>query len=199
MTLTLDTGETLAFGQELASVEKLFSCTATDKELRLSGRAGIDKIINAKNISLEFDSGRLKRIRFSEEYRYLNPLTPYPEEWRNLPPIDNKKISNAISRDELLEYLTVWKKRAESFGMEKVEFNDMTLRQFAVSITCDRYIDMISISMGPTRRTRGGGIWCDSWGFIFSTNTALESTGIKAGLLQSVSVFRDEFNTAARK
>ena len=109
----LDSGEIVAFGQDLGEVEKLFSCAAIDNPLRIA-RKDTDKIIKIKDATFWFDSRRLTSMDFRHPYQFRNPLTPYPEDWKNFPTIGKTKIFGGMSRDEVLWYLKVWEERAGS-------------------------------------------------------------------------------------
>jgi len=199
MELLLDDGNAVRFGDKLADIEHLLSSQAIDDASPIA-RKSIDKLIQNSNVSLSFDSGLLKGIRFMEDYQFVNPPTPYPEPWKNFPIIGLKKIFSRMSRDDFLTYLAAWEERAKQFGADKVDFGDLTSQQFEVSIDQDKFWDHIYINMGPSRRAGGGGIWCDGWGVTFSmVGRGRQTLGIKAGLLENLSAFRDEFNTVARK
>jgi hypothetical protein len=193
----LDTGETVAFGQSLGEVESLLSSKATDHPL-LADRKGIEKVIKTQSLLLEFDSGRLKAIVFRDDYEFKNPPAPYPEPWKNLSAIGAKKIYPKMSRADFLSYLADWEQRAIDLGGEKTDSGDLTSRQFAILITRDRFIDMIHISLGPSRRGGGQSIWCDGWSLNFTIDLDIPSQKTTPGLLEFISAFRDEFNTIAR-
>jgi hypothetical protein len=198
MSLLLDDGKTIAFGQGLAEVEQLFSRTAVDNPSPVA-RKGIDKIIRTKNLSLEFDTGKLDTMTFESGYEFKNPPTPYLEPWKNFVVIGRKAITGGVAREDFLAYLVAWEERAVSLGAEKLESGDLTSVQFAVSIDKDQYADMIHISMGPSRRAGGGGIWCDGWTLFFTMESDGRNQGQKVGSMSSLSAFRDEFNTVARR
>jgi len=198
MSLLLDDGKTIAFGQSLAEVEQLFGCTAVDNPSRVA-RKGIDKIIQAKNLSLEFDSAKLHTMTFESGYEFKNAPTPYLEPWKNFVVIGPKAIMGGMAREDFLAYLAAWEKRAVSLGAERIESGDLTSVQFAVSIDQDQYADMIHISMGQSRRSGGGGIWCDGWTLFFAMESDRRNQSQKVGSLRSLSAFRDKFNTVARR
>ena len=198
MSLLLDDGKTIAFGQSLAEVEELLGYTAVDNPLRV-GRKGTDKIIRAKNISLHFDSGKLNTISFGSGYELRNPPTPYLESWKNFVAIGPKAITGGMARGNFLAYLAAWEDRAAALGAERTKLPDLTNIQFRVSIDRDQFADMIHISMGPSRRAGGGGIWCDGWTLFFAMESNQVHQDQKAGNLSSLSAFRDEFNTVARR
>ncbi len=194
----LDDGKAIAFGQRLKDVERLFGFQAADNPSPVA-RKGIDKILRTKNLSLEFDSGKLHSIVFEQGYEFKNPPTPYPEPWKNFVVIGSTAISCGMARDKFLEYLGAWAERAKGLGAEKAEPGDLTVVQFNVSITQDEFVDMVHISMGPSRRAGGGGIWSDGWTLFFSMKSNPRHEGHPVGTLQSLSAFRDEFNTVARR
>ncbi|HZR19032.1 MAG TPA: hypothetical protein VFE51_17225 [Verrucomicrobiae bacterium] len=201
MSQVLDDGRVIAFGQSLEEAEQLFGCKAVDIQLPPKlARQGIDKTLEAENVSLRFDSGKLKDIKFDGGYEFKHPLTPYPEPWKNFSAIDSAKISRRMSRDDFLAYLKVWEERAKSLGTRAVEpGEDLGAQQYAVGIVQDPFADMIVVNMGPSRRAGGGGLWCDGWCLFFTTEADREKSGVEVGRLQSISAFRDEFNTVARR
>jgi hypothetical protein len=198
MSLLLDDGKTIAFGQSLAEVEQLFDCTAVNNPSPVA-RKGTDKIIRVKNLSMEFDSGKLHTIDFESGYEFKNPPTPYREAWKNFAVIGPKAtIRGGMAREDFLAYLAAWEQRAVSLGAERMESGDLTSVQFAVLIDRDQFADMMHISMGPSRRSGGGGIWCDGWTLLFGMESGRRDERQKVGSLRSLSAFCDEFNTVAR-
>jgi len=203
MSQFLDDGRTIAFGQHLEEVEELFGCKASDIPIKIA-RTGIDKSIKTENLSLEFDSGKLKRICFEGGYEFKNPPTPYPESWKNFPVIGTAIISSGMLREDFLAYLKVWEERAKTMGAEPIEpGEDLRSDQYSVGIIQDDLLgfstDMVVVNMGPSRRAGGGGLWCDGWVLFFATKSDPEQSGIDVGRLRSLSAFRDEFNTVARR
>ena len=104
-----------------------------------------------------------------------------------------------MARDDFLAYLNAWEERAKELGAEKVTSRDLTSVQFAVSIHQDQSVDMLHISMGPSRRAAGGGIWCDGWTLLFATESHHNPGAVEVRPLLSLSAFRDEFNTVSRR
>jgi hypothetical protein len=197
MALVLDDGNALCFGEEMEKVEHLFSCHAIDNPSPIARKA-VDKIIKTANLQLDFDSGRLCRVTFADEYQFIRPPTPYPEVWKNFPVIGARKIYRRMPREEFLSYVSAWEQRAIGLGAEKIAFDDLTGKQFSVSIDRDSpWYDAVNISMGPSRRAGGGGIWCDGWNAIFTRRDP--NGGISFVTLERLSVFRDEFNSVARR
>jgi hypothetical protein len=105
MSQILDDGKIIAFGQSLEEIEGMFGSKAIDVPIRIA-RKGIDKILKTGNLSLEFDSGRLKRINFEGDYEFKNPPEPYPEPWKNFAAIGPTTISGKMSRTKFLTYRT---------------------------------------------------------------------------------------------
>jgi hypothetical protein len=199
MKQTLDDGQVVYFGQDLTEAEKLFSAPAVDVLSRIA-RPGIDRMIKLENVCLRFDTGKLSRIEFNNAYAYNNPLTPYPERWKNFEVIGDKKIKKGMTRAEFLIYFEAWEKWSSLLGTENAKTGDLTGCQYSVSKDRDDYWDAFHMSMGPTRRAGGGGIWCDGWHVSFVVAGELSSRGKpQAGLLKSISAFRDEFNTVGRR
>jgi hypothetical protein len=196
MSLILDDGTQLRFGQDLREVEAHFSRQAHDIPMRIA-RPGIDKQLELETFSLEFDSGRLRKITLKAGYKYFNPPTPYSESWKNFPSIGSRKISEGMPRRAFLVYLAAWKRRAANLGAKRTQVGDFSGQQFSVSFQRDSFVDMVLIDMGPSRRARGGGIWCDGWIATFALPDS--PSGTVPGTLESLSAFRDEFNSVARK
>jgi hypothetical protein len=195
----LDDGKTISFGQSLEEIEQIFCCKAMDIPIRIA-RKGIDKRLKAHNLSLEFDSGKLKQIGFEGEYEFRNAPEPYPESWKNFAVIGPTKISGKMFRKEFLTYLKAWEERAKTLGAEPVEAGeDLKHQQYAVGIVEDDFADMIVVNTGPSRRAGGGGLWCDGWCLFFATESDHQKGGVEVGRLLSLSAFRDEFNTVARR
>ncbi len=203
MSQLLDDGRTIAFGQSLEEVERLFGCQASDIPVKIA-RKGIDKILKVENLSLEFDSGKLKQMSFEGGYEFKNPPTPYPEAWKNFPDIGTTRISGRMLREDLLAYLKAWEERAKAMGAKPIEAGeDLGSDQYSVGIIQDDLmgfsIDTVVVNMGPSRRAGGGGLWCDGWVLFFATKSDPQDSGVEVGRLRSVSAFRDEFNTVARR
>ena len=188
----LDTGEIVFFGQSEQDVEKICSRKAIPENLSIS-RKGVDTIIQLDRVTLGFDRQRLVRIEFKPGYQYENPLTPFPEQWKNLTPIDGKRICSDIDREEFLNYLARWEERALALGLFKIQRDQLAENEFSVSFEKNEVLDMAYLSMGPTRSASRRGKWCDNW-TVFFTQTEAGRTP----KLSSISAFRDEFNTAAR-
>jgi hypothetical protein len=189
--MTLDDGLIITFGQNLKETEERCSYAATASPF--GGRKGSAKVINLKHVSLTFDCNLLCLVKFDHPYQFKNPLTLYPERWKNLTAVAKKKLQAEMLRNEFLDYLTAWEQRARQFGAEKKEICDLAEGQYHIFSRRDKFVDMISISLGPTRKTKAGGIWSDGWIAMFDIKPAT------AGRLRSVSALRDAFNTAARR
>jgi hypothetical protein len=199
MSQLLDDGKTIAFGQSLEEVEQLFGCEAVDIPIKIA-RKGIDKSLKTDNISLEFDSGKLKRMSLEAGYEFKNPLTPYPEPWKNFPAIGATRISGQMFRRIFLSYLKAWDARARNLGGRRIQAGeDLADREYSIAVVRDDFADMIVVNMGPSRRAGGGGLWCDGWCLFFATESDHQRSGVEVGRLQSLSAFRDEFNTVARR
>jgi hypothetical protein len=195
--IKLDGGEIVSFGQSLREIEELYSCKAVQMNLRCA-RKGIDMMIKLEHVSLEFDTGRLRGINFIDPYKFTNKPDPYVEEWKNFDAINNKKIYGGMSRIEFLEYLEVWEARAKELGIEIGDFSDLTKNQYMISSERGQFVDMIHISMGPSRNTAGNGRWADGWTLFFVVDSVHKMGDKKPGVLESISCIRDEFNTVAR-
>ncbi len=180
----------------------MFKLTAMDSPLPIA-RKGTDKTLTHGNVTLDFDSGRLMRIQFETGYEYRNALMPYPEPWKNLPAIGRASVTGKMLREDFISYLKLWEERAAAMDSRVVEAgSDLAFNEYSVGIVqetlMDFHIDMIALNMGPSRRAGGGGLWCDGW--ILTFGTPSDSDGEDTlGRLRSLSAFRDEFNTVARK
>jgi hypothetical protein len=180
MSQVLDNGRTIAFGQDLDEVEQTFGIKAEDDPSPVA-RKGVDKLLRTALLGLEFDSGKLDTITFEQGYEFRNPPSPYPEPWKNFVAIGPMRISGGMARKDFLSYLTAWEQRAQNLGAEKMELGDLTSVQFAVSIDQDEFVDMIHVSMGPSRRAGGGGIWCDGWTLFFTMESDRRDVGETIG------------------
>ena len=203
MSQILDDGKTIAFGQSLEEIEQLFGCKAEGIPIRIA-RKGIDKSLKTDNLSMEFDSGKLKGIKFEGEYEFNNPPQPYPEAWKNFVVLGPRRISARMAREDFLAYLKAWEERAKTFGAEPVEpGEDLGSEQYSVGIVQENTVgfclDMVAVNMGPSRRAGGGGLWADGWCLFFARESDHKQTGVEVGRLLSLSAFRDEFNTVARR
>jgi hypothetical protein len=192
-------GTLIHFGQKLEDVERLLSISAVDRPLPIK-REGVDKNIEARGLVLSFDTGRLNRIELQEPLHFKNPLTPYPEPWKNFPKIGGFQIHYGMSHEEFASYMTKWEERARSLGAESTEADDFEAHQFRFSFIREEFMlmHMFAMIMGPSRRARGGGIWADGWTAFFAMK-ADEKQGRAEGTLLSLSAFRDEFNSVARR
>jgi hypothetical protein len=199
MKQTLDDGRVLSFGQQLAEVEALFSCSAFDDPSRIA-REGIDKRLRVDGLTLHFDGGRLNQMVFEGPFQFKNPLTPYPEPWKNFDVVRVNRIRNRMPRGEFLAYLHEWDQRATALAAEKVKFGDLKEGQYSIATIRHEFYDAVHVSMGPSRRAGGGGIWCDGWNIIFKTvSERLPADSAEPSVLESISAFRDEFNSVARR
>ena len=197
MKQVLDSGHIVEFGQPLGEVERLFRSTLTP--LRTRGfRDGIDQRFRAGEIVMEFDTGKLRAIEFRYPYQFVNAPAPYAESWKNLVPIDTCKIRGGMSRDDFIRYLQAWEQHVQGLGASRVEFGEMARKQFAISFERNRFRDMIHISMGPTRKTGGKGLWCDAWTAFFAMRSD-SSPMPTEGALCSLTATSDEFNSVARR
>lgn len=131
-------------------------------------------------------------------FRFIHPLTPFPEDWKSLVPIEEKRIVKGISRDNFLSYVSAWQERAQTFGAQCVERGDLEAHQYSVCVKRDKLIDAVHIAMGPSRRTGRGGIWSDGWHAFFGTIATPEGIPSYTGVLYSLSGFRNEFNTRGK-
>jgi hypothetical protein len=194
----LNGGHPVEFGDRIEDMEKMFSIQAVDNPSPVA-RHPRDKIIQVKNVSLEFDSGRLHTVLFKNEYAFGHDLNPYLEAWKNFPEIGSKRVFHRMCRDEFVAYVDEWEARAISLGAERVDRGDMSPSQFHISSEVDRSLNMIHISMGPTRRAGGGGIWCDGWTALFAHKREEKLLPHSECVLEELAAFRDEFNTVARR
>jgi hypothetical protein len=191
------------FSSSTFKVEDMFGCKASDIPIRIA-RKGIDKSLKTDTVSLEFDSGKLKRIQFERNYEFRNSPQPYPEPWKNLVPVGLARISGGMPREQFLVYLKLWEERARACGAESVEAGeDLGSEQYSVGIVQESLegfsLDLIALNMGPSRRAGGGGLWSDGWCLFFARELDHNETGVEVGRLLSLAAFRDEFNTVARR
>ncbi len=192
----LHDGEQIHFGQKLEDVEKMLVASAVDNPSPVA-RKGIDKQIKTTDLILEFDSGRLNRIELVGSLHFKNPLTPFPEPWKNLVQIDGARIRYGMPCEEFENYIALWEKRAKLLGASSIA-GDMNANQFHFSFTRDQFMHLFHLGMGRSRRAGGGGIWADAWAAFFATDWH-EKRGNPFGGLVSLCAFRDEFNSVARR
>jgi hypothetical protein len=193
----LEDGKEVRFGQPLAQVSALVGKAAVDDPSPIA-RRGTDKKIILKGVTLSFDSDRLNEIEFTDTYSFKNPPTPYKEIWKNFGPIQETTIRRHMTRRDFLAYLALWEDRAKTSGAKRTESDDPAVGQYRIDYTTNSVVDMISISLGPSRSTGKGGFWSDAWTICFTTEFDRKLTGTKVGILTSLSALSDKFNTHAR-
>jgi len=188
--MLLDDGKLVYFGQHIRDAERIFSCVAVDNPLR-SARKGVDKQIRAGFVRLDFDSELLKQIEFREGYTFKHPPKPFTEPWKNFVVIEDQCTRAGMTREEFESYLRAWEKRAQELGARRRESGDLGEAEYRMTMTRDAFFNDVHISMGPSRRASGGGIWADDWHVFFSVDQPVAT-------LKTVSAFCDQVNTIAR-
>jgi hypothetical protein len=113
--------------------------------------------------------------------------------------LGDKSLKLGMNKQDFTEYLAAWENRADSLGAQRKSTEELKEKEYAISMKTDHFVDSVFISMGPTRRTSKGAIWGDGWSIYFTTDTTLNRLKRRrAGMLGSISAFRDEFNTMGR-
>lgn len=194
MSFILDDGNALRFGQDIEEVERIYGVRAGDLPFK-NPHQDTDKWLDLPTMVTRFDSGRLKEFKFKAGYQFTQPLVPYPDEWRNLGPIESLRISAGMRRDDFLNYVAAWEKRATENGARKLDLWEMTGNDFSVGIMESETWNSVCMNMGPRRLTRAGGIWCDGWIVEFKPS----GTDPNVLVLHAITAFRDEFNSAGRR
>jgi hypothetical protein len=154
-----------------------------------------------KDVTLEFDSGRLNDITFNESFDFGIPLSPYTDEWKNPPIFADTRLRGAMPMDAFERYLARWKADLIKKGFQEVEgVHSLKENEFSMRHSQDKFSNSFHLSFGPSRQARGGGLWMSGWHFAFSTDIdVLLGRGRKAkDSLMQVSAFNDEYNTVAR-
>jgi hypothetical protein len=191
-------GISVFFGQSLSEVERITRVTGRNVTLPIA-REGIDKIVALKYVDLQFDTARLVSIEFKGDFTLPGPLSPFPEEWKNLYSIEGREMRLKMTRNDVWAYLKQWEDRAKTRGYQRKDSGDLNEKEYSITDTDEDAISMIHISMGPSRRTSKGGRWSDGWSFAFTSKAEARIFKTKTGRLDSIRAFRDEFNTAGRK
>jgi hypothetical protein len=104
-----------------------------------------------------------------------------------------------MKKPEFMAYFKAWEERAQRLGVRRNDGNELLKDgEYSVSITEDELMDMVHVGFGPERSTGKGGSWGSALSVSFVTKQLEPTYGRKAGSLDSISFFCDEFNTHAR-
>lgn len=185
-----DTKKQVEFGFPQEQAEKLFSKKAF-------GNGFDEKEIEIPGVILVFDKERLYEIKYGKGFDFSIPLTPFKEQWRNPPVFSDIKISYAMSYDDVKKYIDKWAARlVESGYTKKDKGEELGEKEFLIQRNVNEYMNDIAIHMGPTRKTKGGGVWADVWRFSFTNKYADFKIGNNK--LYEISAFEDDYNTKGR-
>ena len=187
------------FGQSMSDIEGLVGKSAAPGKSPVA-RPSVDYEIEIPGVNLSFDTGRLQSMRFFQPYDFRIPINSYPESWRNLDRTDDHAIRSGMTKEEFMAYLRAWQAGASEAEATYSSSDDLLQDgEYEINDGRDREIvDMVSISLGPHRRTGRGGVWGDGCHIFFVIPESSAAFSQKVGQLQSISVSCDKFNTCAR-
>ncbi len=173
--LILDDGNELRFGHKQEDVERLYACQAAEHPMPMARRPS-ERFISLRAARLDFDRGLLKRVTFEAHDQFKNPLTPYPEPWKNFAAIESRRIYGQMPRDEFLLYVEAWKERAVALGAEQAALDELRDGQFAVAAPSGRIRGHGRHQFWTdSRKTSRGGIWrCDKGGWRCSRQARIK-------------------------
>jgi hypothetical protein len=203
--LVTNDGKRFYFGQDLAEAEESFGISAKQLPPSLARVRPNHRILETKELTLAFDTGRLSNMEFLEDFDFRIPLTPYAEDWKNL---NGLGFGRDMTRRAAVGHLSTWEERVITLGARKIDCgNDLSAGEFSTySSDEDEHLKILSIDwsvlgihMGKSRRAGGGGLWTDGWIIHFATARDADLYQVPIGKVRSISAFCDEFNTAARK
>jgi hypothetical protein len=185
----------IKFGISIPVSEKLTGGKESESDDPLA-RQDIDKIVENKEVKLEFDSGRLCGITFKDKYDFSKRASVFKNEWKNLPYFDDMPIKNGMKIEVFKKILDRWEETLIKNEHKKQQCGDLKEDEFSINRDEDEFMNSYHVNMGPSRRTKAGGLWCDSWHFNFSNKLLKHPLG--ENRLVEVSAFCDEYNTNGR-
>jgi hypothetical protein len=156
----IEEGKTVRFGQTVEEIQRLFPGEPT--EINQPGaRTGIDRRIVAKRVNIDFDTGRVAQLHFRANFPFeAQPLTPFPEPWKNFEPMDEVRLKRQMTRDEFMVFFDAWEKRAAAMGRRRDA-------DFRVIEKDGERLDTLTIWMRPSRAGPNGATWSDGWRVAF--------------------------------
>lgn len=111
----LDGGRTVRFGQAVGDVDQALGLVGREGQPPLA-RKGRDRETVAPTATLDFDTGRLEKIRFNATHVYARPVRGFAEAWQNPDSIGDLGLRLGLTRPEFQAYLDAWRKRAGDAG-----------------------------------------------------------------------------------
>jgi hypothetical protein len=182
-----DSGVAIHFGDGIEEVRHLVRQEAVDDTSALA-RKGIDKMIVLEGLTLSFDAEHLQSIKYTRDYPYTKPPTPFAERWRNLEPIGDKRVEREMTRAEFVTYLALWEDRVKASGKTTTNWPPLLATQYTIRWLGE---SSVNISFGPTRKAGGPGpgVWSSGWLITF--------TGSPAERLQTILAHDQHYNTSA--
>ena len=187
------------FGQNINEVELAFKNKAKQHQSSIA-RKEIDLIIDSERYNLQFDTGKLQKFVFRHTHEEEIVITAFQEDWRNFPEISGKSLKTKMTKEKVMEYISLWEKRAQRLGAKASDLGDLREKEYRISYDSDPdgCGDFIGFSFGPNRRSTKGGIWSSGVHFVFFSRFGAELWKEKIGTLQQVHVSCNQFNTKGK-
>ena len=154
----LEDGTELYFGQAQAEVERLIGSTATAPSTRPGDPVLSKPRLSLAEVGLTFDAGRLAAIDFR---RITEPPAPFPEQWKNLVALGERRIVMGMTRERFDEYLAAWHERASGLGL-------VLGKQYTVSENNSEQVQSVIIRLVSSGVSAGGRRISDTWQFSFN-------------------------------
>ena len=189
------------FGQSMGEVERMLEQRVQPADTDGTSRPGIDFTVTAGSVQLDFDTGKLDRITLDYAFDFSTPLTVYAVSWRNFDAIGGLHLTKGMTKADFVKYLAAWEKRAQAKGAVRSAKHDSVLgnREYDIDSTVmEPLFDMILIGFGPGRAIGKNSSSHDSISVSFVTAGMAPVDRRKAGTLDSITFFCDEFNTRSR-
>ncbi len=189
------------FGQSMAEVERMLEQRVRPADPDETSRPGIDFTMTTGSVQLDFDTGKLDRITLDYAFNFSTPLTVYAVSWRNFDAIGGLHLTKGMTKADFAKYLAAWEKRAQAQGAVRSANHDGVLRdgEYDIDSTAvEPLFDMILISFGPGRAIGANNSSHDIISVSFVTAGMAPVDRRKAGTLDSITFFCDEFNTRSR-
>jgi len=190
------------FGQSMTEVEHMLEQRARPESTEGMSRPGIDFTVTTGSVMLHFDTGKLDRITLDYAFDFSMPLIVYDVSWRNFDAIGKLHLTKGMTKADFVKYLAAWEKRAQAQGAVRSANHDGLLRDREYDIdstVVEPLFDAILIGFGPERSIGKNGSSGDSISVSFVTAGMAPVDRRKAGTLDSVTFFCDEFNTRSRR
>ena len=154
----LEDGTELYFGQAQTEVERLIGSTATSPSTRPGDPLLSKPRLSLAEVGLTFDAGRLAAIDYR---RIIEPPAPFPEQWKNLVALGERRITMGMTRENFAEYLVAWQSRASGLGLVQG-------KQYTVSEQNFEQVQSVNIRLASSGISAGGRRVSDTWQFSFN-------------------------------